>query len=267
MKYGILSEFKEYLDQKHTKNTAKRYYSAVNTLFKEVQFDSLEEIPEGYIENKLSSLKNKNEVSAVKNGLLNLFEMDNSLVLPDQDLFSQVSKKKRNTRKNKGEVIDLDQVRRKVNQIRDEKIRLAYRLAMISGARVSELANLEKQNIMFQDGKILVNIIDGKGGKSGIVECIPDEYVYKNLQHYVEKMDSEEKIFYSESYMREKAWKLGLEMHDFRRISAVLLKKRLMNEGSNVYEANGKVMEFLRHDRFETTKRYLYGKKIKIKKG
>lgn len=267
MKYDILNRFKEYLEVDHNKNTAKRYYSAVNTLFQGLQFDSLDQIQQEDIESRIRGLKTKNEVSAAKNGLKNLYQMDATLPLPDQEYFQGVSKKKRNIRKNKGEKVYLDTVKRKVNQIQNDKLRLSYRLAMISGARVSELADLEKQNIVFQDGEITVNIIDGKGGKDRIIKCSPDPYVYEKLQEYLKDYDPEDNLFYSESYMREKAWQLDLEMHDFRRIFAVLERKRLMKEeGLTAYEANGVIMERLGHDRFETTKRYLYGKKIIVKR-
>jgi len=265
MKYEILNRFKERLNTEFTGNTAKRYYSAVNSLFQGLQFDSLDQIRKEDIESRIQSLKTKNEVSAAKNGLKNLYEMDPTLQLPDSDYFQEISGKKRNIRKNKGEKIYLDTVKRKVNQISNDKLRLAYRLAMISGARVSELADLEKQNIIFEDGRITVNIIDGKGGKDRVVQCMPDPYVYEKLQEYLNDYDPEDNIFYSESYMREKAWQLGLEMHDFRRIFAILEKKRLRKEGLTAYDANKIVMDQLGHDRFETTKRYLYGKKLIVR--
>lgn len=267
MKYEILNRFKERLNAEYTENTAKRYFSAVNNLFKNLQFDSLDQIRQEDIESRIGGLKTKNEVSAAKNGLNSLYEMDPTLPLPEKEYFQGVSKKKRNIRKNKGEKVYLDTIRRKVNQIQNDKLKLAYRLAMVSGARVSELADLEKQNIVFQDGEITVNIIDGKGGKDRVVKCSPDPYVYEKLQEYLKDYDPEDNIFYSESYMREKAWELDLEMHDFRRIFAVLERKRLMKEeGLTAYEANGAIMERLGHDRFETTKRYLYGKKIIVKR-
>lgn len=266
MKYDILNKFKERLHEEYTPNTAKRYYSAVNTLFQGLQFDSLDQITKEDIESRIQNLKTKNEVSAAKNGLKNLSNMDPTLQLPDQDYFQGVSGKKRNIRKNKGEKIHLDTVKRKVNQISNNKLRLAYRLAMVSGARVSELADLEKQNIVFEDGKITVNIIDGKGGKDRIIECLPDPYVYKHLQEYLNDYTPEDTVFYSESYMREKAWELGLEMHDFRRIFAILEKRRLRKEGLTAYEANRVVMAQLGHDRYETTKRYLFGKKLIVKR-
>jgi len=39
-----------------------------------------------------------------------------------------------------------------------------------------------------------------------------------------------------------------------------------MAAGATAYEANGAVQEGLRHTRFSTTKRYLYGRKIITKK-
>ena len=116
--------------------------------------------------------------------------------------------------------------------------------------------------------KIIVSVRNGKGGKNGQVECLDDKYIYEQLKAYCNGQEGNKKLFYSESYMRERAGRLGLEMHDFRRAFATLRKIYCMSEGYSSYEANAKVQEGLRHERFSTTKRYLFGRKVitKIKK-
>lgn len=265
MKYDILTNFKSYLQENLNKNTAKTYFSAVNMLFKDLNFKKLNEIPPDLILKRVQNLDNKNKVSAVKNGLKYLKMYDDSLNLPPEKAFSDILHHKRNHVKSKGKKVDFDLMQRKVNAIRNKKLKLAYRLASISGLRVSELSDLEAGDIQFnEDGTINVTVKHGKGGKSGIVKCLKDNYVYDNLKRFCQEQDKG-KIFYSESYMREKANALGMQMHDFRRAFANLKKMECMNAGATAYDANGMVQEALRHSRFSTTKRYLYGRKIIIK--
>lgn len=89
---------------------------------------------------------------------------------------------------------------------------------------MSELAALEAKDIEFRDdGGISVSVRHGKGDKPGIVDCLNDTYVYSNLKDYCRQNETG-KLFYSESYMREKAHGLGMEMHDFRRAYAKIKK-------------------------------------------
>ena len=53
----------------------------------------------------------------------------------------------------------------------------------------------------------------GKGGHGGVVECREDPYLYERLPQFLER-NREGKVFYSESYMRQKADQLGIECHD-----------------------------------------------------
>lgn len=269
MKYDILHEYKQYLYDTLNKNTAKTYYSAVNKVFLDLHFNDLSQIPESMILERVKQLESKNLVSAAKNGLKLLYKFDSKLNLPKDEAFSNISKHKRNYVKSKGKRIDFDKTQRKVNSIRNKKLKLAFRLASISGLRVSELADLEARDLKFNDdGKIIVSVRNGKGGKNGQVECLDDKYIYEQLKAYCNGQEGNKKLFYSESYMRERAGRLGLEMHDFRRAFATLRKIYCMSEGYSSYEANAKVQEGLRHERFSTTKRYLFGRKVitKIKK-
>lgn len=266
MKYDILNEFKAYLQANLNKNTAKTYYSAVNKVFENIDFNDLQDVSEDKILDRIKKLSSKNQVSAAKNGLKYLQVVNNHLQMPADARFAEISKHKRNYVKSRGKTVDFDLMQRKVNALKNKKLKLAYRLASISGLRVSELADLEAKDIKFlENGVISVSVQHGKGDKSGQVDCLEDKYVYDNLKDFCQKNNTG-KIFYSESYMREKAHDLGIEMHDFRRAYAKLKKMECMAAGSTAYEANGAVKEGLRHSRFSTTKRYLYGKKIVTKK-
>lgn len=262
MKYDILEPFKEYLYSQLPANTARTYYTAVNKLFKDIQFNSLEQIDKDWINEKCRELfKTRNEYSAVKNGLKRLKEYDSTLQLPSEDEFHAVSIRKRNRRKKPTKIIYLKPTQRKINQLSDEKLRYAYRLAMVSGLRVSELA--EASDIEINNEKIFVTVRHGKGGHGGKIECSPDSYLQKKLPEFLVKHKTDEKLFYSEVYLRQRATELGIECHDLRRIFAITTRNALKKE-MPVEEANAIVQQRMRHARFSTTKRYLFNRKLKF---
>lgn len=266
MKYDLRLPFRDYLDSTCNKNTARTYYAAVVKLFRDQQFNDIAQIDPDFIEQALPErFKTRNEFSAAKNGLKRLKEYYPQLQLPKEEYFHSVSIKKRNRSKRPKKNIYLDTVQRKVNQIRNPKLKYAYRLAMISGLRVSELSVLEAPDIHFHDGSISVDVKHGKGGSNGTIDCLPDAYLYQHLQKYIEQCQ-EDHLFYSEAHMRKEALSLDLECHDFRRIFAIQLKNKLKQEGELPPEKiNAAVQEALRHQRFSTTKRYLYNRKLYIK--
>ena len=263
MKYDILKEFKEYLESTLSVNTAKKYYSSVKGLLSDLDFNRVEQIPENIILERVRQLKSKNEVSAAKNGLLNLKKIYPNLQLPNEKEFTEIAAHKRNWVKSQGREVNLDDTLRKINSLHNSKLKLAYRLALISGLRVSELAALVPKDIKFnENGTLELNVRHGKGGKNDYICCYPDNYVYERLKTACTQSSGEEKLFYSASHMRKKMWELGLQMHDFRRAFSMIKKNSYINDGCTLNEANEKVKTDLRHARFSTTKRYLYGRKI-----
>jgi len=64
--------------------------------------------------------------------------------------------------------------------------------------------------------------------------------------------------------MKNKAYELGVECHDFRRVAANTFRDERRADGEELYDANEETMDFLRHKRFSTTKRYLRNQKLKI---
>lgn len=267
MKYDILTRYRSYLEKNLSKNTAKKYYSSVVNLFRDLHFDSLKEIDETYLKEKLKMIHTKNEFSATKNGLLRLKEFDSSLRLPEDDFFKETSKRKRNHVVNRGREIYVDEVKRKINQISDKKLKLGYRLALSSGLRVSEIAALKKEDIEIdQEGQILITVKNGKGGKSGNVVCKNDPYVTEHLQKYLENALTGQNLFYSASYMEHKAGELEMECHDLRRIYARTYRDELVKDGVKKSQADEVIRNNLRHEKIATTKLYLYKRKIKEKR-
>ena len=263
MKFDILEKFKAYVyEHTESKNTAKQYYGAVKKLFEGMQFNSLKEISQEQIETQLSKVKGQSNFSSAKQGLKLLKQFDPNLNIPDETYFIQTAAHKRNHRK-KQETIYIGKTKRKINQLQDPKLKIAYRLALISGLRVSELEALEPRDITFTDNnRITINVRHGKGDKQRTVECIEDKYVYSGLQNLIANTRPGEKIFWSDEKMRQDASNLNMECHDLRRIYAYQHKKGLKKSGHDNYHANRVLQSNLGHTRYKTTKRYLYGKKI-----
>lgn len=262
MKYDILEPFKGYLQEQLSPNTARKYYAAMVKLFRNVQFSDISQINREWIlQETARRFRTKSEYSAVKNGLKWLKKWEPELDIPSEEEFTAVSRKKRNFSKKPKKVIYLKPTQRKINQVENERLRYAYRLALVSGLRVSELADLEAGDITFNDEKIFVRVTKGKGGHGGVIECREDTYLRERLPDFL-KQYPEGKIFYSEAYMREYANHLGIECHDLRRIFAIETRNELKKE-MPVDEANVITQQRLRHVRFSTTKRYLFNRKLK----
>lgn len=264
VKYDILEPFKEYLYENiSSDNTARKYYAAVVKLFKDIQFNSLSQIDVEWIKQQTAArFRTSSEYSAVKNGLKWLSKYDSSIKIPTEEEFTEVSRRKRNFSRKPKKVIYLKPTQRKINQIQNERLRYAYRLALASGLRVSELADLEAKDVLIEDGNIFVFVKNGKGGHGGIVECRQDPYLYERLPEFLGKYP-EGKIFYSEVYMREYAHQLGIEMHDLRRVYAIQTRNDL-KKSMPVEQANAITQQRLRHVRFSTTKRYLFNRKLRL---
>lgn len=263
MKYDILNNVRERMQDELCANTARKYYSSLVKLFGPLQFSEVSEIKKEYIEQTIASrFKTKNEFSSAKNGLKYFKQCYPELQLPEEDFFKECSIHKRNRSKKPKKNLSLKETRQKIKAVEDEKLRLAYELAMASGLRVSELSALRKNDLKFtEDGGLHVDVTAGKGGANGTVECIRDAEMIHELQQYTEKLGPDEKLFFSEAYMRKTADNAGFECHDLRRIFSQRKRRELMKSMS-AYEANVEVQKSLRHARFSTTKRYLFNRKL-----
>jgi integrase len=267
MKYDILDAFREHLNAVlDNKNTADAYYFAVEGLFKDLQFNGLSEIPRETIEERLTGTRTKNRFSAARNGLKHLKSFEPSLNMPPEAFFRETAKSKKNFGVLPSKTLNHDNICRKVNAIRDPKLKTAYRLMMSSGLRVSETAALEKRDISIEGDIIKIDVKHGKGGSNDVVTCQPDKWLSGELAKMTEPLDDGKKPFYSAQTMKNKAGKLGLECHDFRRVAAITFRDAKRDEGEERIAANEETRDYLRHARFSVTKRYLRNKKLKFTK-
>jgi Site-specific recombinase XerD len=262
MKYDILLPFKDYLHKEFSEKTAKKYYSLVDRAFKDMEINSLKDIEPEYIKQYMAGIRTKNEFSATKQGLMKLNEFDPCFRLPEKEFFRKETRKRGNKPLNQGEEIHRDTIMRKINRVSNPDLRLAYRLAMVSGLRVSELADLRATDVNMTDEQLKVFVRNGKGGKSGIVICLNDDYVKNRLEKLLKRKGADERLFYSISHMMNEANRLGFECHDLRRIFAQDLEKDLKQRGKTRREADKEVQMALRHNKMKTSQIYLKGKKV-----
>lgn len=264
MKYDILYAFRAELGgMVERENTGKTYFAALEKLFRDVQFDELSQLDKDWILKEMAEkFKTKNEFSAAKNALIRLKAFDDTLNLPTEEEFRAISSKKRNFGRRPKKVIYLKPTQRKINQIPDERLKYGYRLAMASGLRIFEIAALEAGDIVLSGSKIFVNVRDGKGGESAVVECREDAYLSERLPEFL-KRNPTGKLFYTADFMKHYAADIDIECHDLRRIFAITLRDELKKQ-MPIEEANQIVQTRMRHARFSTTKRYLFNRKLKL---
>jgi integrase len=220
----------------------------------------------GFLEAAAAQIKTKNNFSAAKNGLKQFKQAFPDLALPTEEYFKCHSIRKRNWTVKPKNTLYLDEISRKINSLRNVKYKYAFRLMLVSGLRVFEVAALTKNDIEISgDGQITVIVQKGKGGSGGIVKCLPDDYLAKRIPQYMVDKPDGKPLFYETKTMKEKAGKLGIECHDLRRIAAMKHRKAHIKD-QGALEANKGVQMFLRHERFSTTKRYIFNKKLGFKR-
>ncbi|WP_051624308.1 tyrosine-type recombinase/integrase [Clostridium akagii] len=259
----LLEIYTEQLEQEELRGkTRQTYVNSLDRFLTRIYSREAEikDIKNQDIVNGLKKLKLKTEASAVVNGLRRLKPyMD----IPEEKVLKETIASKHTGPRKHNEVKELNKMLKKINVIRDKKLKLGYRLALVSGLRVFELANLKKGDIEISPSGIKINVCDGngKGGKSAVINCLRDNYLEKSLKEHLES-STEEKVFYSKDYIMHKALESGIQCHDLRRAFCKLVYKEKKNE-VGAYRANIAVQKAMRHTKFSTTKIYL-NSKIKV---
>ena len=271
---ALLKDFREQLREAlGNRNTADRYYYAVCGFLREYKIDDLSKITAENVLEALGGCKTRNRCSALKLGLKHLSAYAPELDIPKPEDMDALQHGKRDRSVLPPKTIYSDRVEDTVKRLRDKKLKYAYRLMMDSGLRVSEAAALEKEDIQCSGDGITVHVRHGKGGSNGYVTCLRDPYLEKRLPAYLNALPEDTKPFYAAQTMKCKAVELGLECHDFRRIAAIRFRQERMEERRrmkgleipSVPEIDEETKDFLRHERFSTTKRYLYNRKLKVR--
>lgn len=195
--------------------------------------------------------KSKNYINQIKQSVKYLYEMNDIYYHSETINLSKIH----NTMKHKKPVrciTKISTVNKKINAMKDKRKKLAFRLQEVSGLRISEIANLKKSDINFENGKIYVTVIDGKGNKDRRVATIKDKYLYEELQQLDERKGI---LFYKSSTLRKKAWELGFKTHKLRKVTAKTINLKYMAKGAD--ERRELIQRILGHEVEKRNRTYL----------
>lgn len=255
MKYDILHSFRELLEQEAlSENTRKQYYSFTKKVLEGLEWSTAADIDPDDVMDALVRLKTANDVSAARNGL-RLF----CRYFPEcrvGELPTAKTLHKRNRAKRKWEPLELARVKRQINALPDENERLAYRVMLATGMRVSEVAALHPEDMTVTDDEQLKFTL--RHTKKGIADVVhtDDRYLMERLPQFIQEKASGEPIFKAYKTLKNRAGELNFECHDLRRAFSIEEYQRARRDLPED-EALDKVRLELRHESERTTLRYL----------
>lgn len=212
-----------------SENTRKIYVRRVKEFFKD----------KSKIENR-----SKQSLAQTKRGLIIFYNKQGIYYNNDISLIIKTYNEAKRARKKKRDDLYFYPVLKKINFIKDKRKKLAFRLQMISGLRISEICNLKPEHIKFmEDFRMIVTVINGKGGKNRRLQTLKDKYVWKELQ----KLELRKgKYFHNATTLQVLASSLGFKTHDLRKVFAhviyyksgdiELLRALLGHDGNDTYK-------------------------------
>lgn len=210
-----LIDLKNHIQEQKNKSTLISYFYAFEKLVENVKPLTSENI-ENYLD---MNCKSKKDVSKTKNGL-KLFCRFNKIkfnpipfdkVMEEKPIFSKTPEK----------VFQASTVFRKINAMKNKKLKLAYKLMLNSGLRVSEISNLKRENIEIKDNRLLIHVVDSKFSKDRSLYAFEEKYLIDGLKDLI--LSDDKKLFYSTNYMQVNAEKLGFHTHDLRKCYAQIV--------------------------------------------
>lgn len=189
-----------------------------------------------YLEN---NIKNRKEVSNLKNAIKLLQSRG---VIEDEGYLSEIykiHKLKPKHHRISEEQFKLLNTQNAINRMKNKRLKIAYRLQLISGLRISEISSLTSDDIEIdENNRLYIHVRHGKGDKYRLVECLPDVWVSEELKQLEER---KEKLFYTKKYMMDIATKLNFHTHDLRKCYASIVFY------NTIYNSVEKVQQSLGH--------------------
>ncbi len=245
--------------RKITRDTAAKYLSCINQISKhndgKIDINTLNT----FLVDKLKDERQFSQyISAIRKYETYVLKQSESILFGQSyiDLVNHFKEIPRNTRAS-GSGITNETTARKINAIRNEKLKLAFRLQHKSGLRVKEISDLTKEDIFFDDnGQITIHVRSGKGRKRRDVHVREDPYLYERLKEFTKESQGG-RLFYSRSYLKQKAAEYGFESHDLRRHNARNRFQDEIKDGQTQRQAKKTVQKELGHETVSTTEIYL----------
>lgn len=256
MKYDLLREYREYLGARFRPATVQNYCIRLEQLLEGQSVLHTEEtFNVSSVIDKLSEIKYKNYFSQYKNALFHFLEFQH-LALNQEDSQRIEELEMKTKKKRRGlKYVDINAVIKRINRIRNSKLKLSYQTMLYTGLRVSELSQIIPNNTLLSNNGIQFSFI-GKGGKKETVKLLKTDnlQLFQALKEQIEKTNPDKKVFYAVNYLQGHAKELGFQCHDLRRAYAKTEYKK-----SKSKEA---VQKKLRHSSKMTTNIYLKSKVI-----
>ena len=172
--------------------------------------------------------------------------METSVILNNQKETISISKV---NKKNQTPYWKPGYINQKLQQINNTKHIMLFSFFWKSGARVSEVINIKKRQIDFENYLIKLKWLKSRKYKERVCPLHPD--LYNMLRMYTSKINTEDKLF---PYSRQYVWRICIKYfkgnpHMFRHSFAV----NWLNQGLDLYLLS----KMLGHSNIKTTEEYL----------
>ena len=252
MKYDVMREYRKRLQSAGAApSTVSKYYNCLDRLLEGQSIvDPVGSLDIQKVLDKLSEVKYKNYFSQYKNAFL-YFCKFNNISLNNEHMERIELLEERTKRKYRHqETVDFPKIQKKINHLRNEKLKTSYQTMINTGLRVFEVAQIKTSDCLVTSDKIVFRFI-GKGGKKEKVVLNKEDCpkLYETLKKRIKTTKQGQSLFYSAVYLQKKAKQLGFQCHDLRRSFAKLEYKKSKSK----HEVQNK----LRHSSIKNTNIYL----------
>lgn len=263
MKLDVINEFEKYLSYiKNKPSTRQRKVYMLKHLLKNQDFSNIKDIDQDKLLNAVNNLKSDSQRRIAKATIDNFTSLG---FKPTYDVYIALRKRMKISGKRPAIQIDAPSIEANINSIKDDNLRLAYKLQLATGMRVSEVAKLTVEDVQIDDaGSLTLRLRNTKAGKTQYIS-FSEEYCVSRLKELLSKKCAGEKLFFSASTLKKRAWERGFETHDLRRIYA-RKKYELEKQNNSAVESMETVKDALRHSNSSITKGYVNGGVTKRKR-
>jgi len=249
--YDVLREYRQYVGNSFSKETARAYRNRLALLLRGQDIiDPMGNMDFDRILDNLSMIRHKNYFSQTKNAFLKFCEFEH--IALSSEVMNEIKALQKSTHKKyrKLSPVDYREIKKKVEHLKNVKLKLSYQTMASTGLRVSELAGITAHDCMIENDGITFTF-KAKGGRMAQAVLLAHEYpqLYASIKEQIEKTSLDKKVFYSANYLQGKAKGLKFQCHDLRRAFAKIEYKK---SHSKIF-----VMEKLRHKHLKTTEIYL----------
>ena len=167
MKIDVLNEFEKYLSfSKNKPNTQKRKVYMLKYLLESQDFSDIKNINQNELLKAINTLKSDTQRRIAKATIDSFKKMG---FKPTEEVYNALKQKLRISGKRPPKEINAVSIEANINSIKDENLKLAYKLQLATGMRVSEVSNLNINDVFINDDSITLRLRNTKAGKTQYV--------------------------------------------------------------------------------------------------